>query len=46
VTFGPPPRVLVKTDLICEHVLTTYLHLLTHQAGGTILPLEANCVPR
>jgi hypothetical protein len=46
VTFGPPPRVLVKTDLVCEHVLTTYLHLLTHQAGGTILPLEANCVPR
>jgi Lipase (class 3) len=46
VTFGPPPRVLVKMDLVCEHVLTTYLHLLTHQAGGTILPLDANCVPR
>jgi Lipase (class 3) len=45
VILGRPPRVLVKTDLVCEHILTTYLHLLTHQAGGTILPLESKCVP-
>ena len=45
VILGLPPRILVKPDLVCEHILTTYLHLLTHQAGGTILPLEAKCVP-
>jgi predicted lipase len=45
VILGLPPRILVKPELVCEHILTTYLHLLTHQAGGTILPLEAKCVP-
>jgi predicted lipase len=45
VILGLPPRILVKTDLVCEHILTTYLHLLTHQAGGVIMPLEAKCVP-
>jgi predicted lipase len=45
VILGLPPRVLVKTDLVCEHILTSYLHLLTHQAGGVVLPLEAKCVP-
>src|SRR5215831_11032650 len=45
VIFGLPPRILVKPEVVCEHILTTYLHLLTHQAGGAILPLEAKCVP-
>ena len=42
---GPPPKVLVRTDLTCEHILTSYLHILTHQAGGPDLPLEAACTP-
>jgi Lipase (class 3) len=46
VILGLPPRVLVRTDLVCEHILTSYLHLLTHQAGGTVLPLEPQCAPR
>jgi hypothetical protein len=46
VVFSLPPKVLVKSDLLCEHVLTSYLHLLTHKAGGIVLPLEAKCVPR
>ena len=40
-----PPQVLVRTDLVCEHILTSYLHLLTHQADATVLPLEPQCVP-
>jgi aminocarboxymuconate-semialdehyde decarboxylase len=43
--LGPPPRVLVRTDLTCEHILTSYLHILTHKAGGPLLPLEARCTP-
>lgn len=45
IDFGPPPKVLVRSDLTCEHILTSYLHVLTHQAGGPLLPLEANCTP-
>jgi hypothetical protein len=40
-----PPKVLVKTDLICLHILTSYLYLLSLQAGGTVLPLRPACVP-
>ena len=40
-----PPKILVKPDLFCLHILTTYLYLLSLQAGGPILPLEATCVP-
>ena len=45
IDLGPPPKVLVRTDLTCEHILTSYLHILTHQAGGPDLPLEATCTP-
>jgi hypothetical protein len=40
-----PPRILVKTDLVCLHILDTYLYLLSLQAGGAILPLKPECVP-
>jgi len=39
-----PPKLLVKLDLACEHHLTSYLHLLSLQAGGSVLPLDAGCV--
>ena len=35
----------VKADLACQHHLTTYLHLLSLQTGGTRLPLNPECVP-
>ncbi len=40
-----PPRILVKPDLVCLHILTTYLYLLSLQAGGAVLPLEPACAP-
>jgi len=45
VVLGVPPKILVKPELVCEHILTTYLHLMTRQAGGVVLPLETKCVP-
>ena len=26
IDLGPPPKVLVRTNLACEHILTSYLH--------------------
>ena len=43
--FPLPPQALVKVDIPCEHFLTSYLHLLSLQAGGATLPLDANCFP-
>jgi len=40
-----PPKILVKTDLACEHVLNSYLHLLSVVSGGPVLPLDPGCVP-
>jgi hypothetical protein len=40
-----PPKVLVKPTLLCEHVLDTYLHLLSVVAGGPVFPLDPTCVP-
>ncbi len=40
-----PPQVLVKCDIACEHILTSYLHLLSLLAGGTPLQLVDACVP-
>jgi hypothetical protein len=40
-----PPKILVKTELACLHILTTYLYLLSLQAGGAVLPLQATCLP-
>lgn len=38
-----PPEVFVEPSVVCEHVLETYLHLLSKLAGGEILPLRAGC---
>jgi hypothetical protein len=45
VKLGLPPKILVKPDLVCLHILTSYLFLLSQLAGGTILPLKPECVP-
>jgi hypothetical protein len=37
------PMLKVKLDLLCQHHLTTYLHLMSLQTGGTILPLDQGC---
>jgi Lipase (class 3) len=39
------PARLVKCTLICEHSLATYLHLLSLQTGGPVLPLDPACKP-
>jgi len=38
-----PPAILVEPDPLCEHVLETYLHLLSKLAGGEVLPLRPGC---
>jgi predicted lipase len=43
--FPLPPKILVKPTIACEHILGTYLHLLSMASGGPILPLDAMCVP-
>jgi Lipase (class 3) len=40
-----PPKILVKPELACLHILTSYLHLLSQQAGGAVLPLQPQCSP-
>jgi Lipase (class 3) len=40
-----PPRILVKLTIACEHVLDSYLHLLSVLSGGPVLPLDPTCVP-
>lgn len=45
IKLGIPPKILVKPDLVCLHILTTYLYLLSLQAGGAVLPLLPACVP-
>jgi len=42
--FELNPMLTVKLDILCEHHLTTYLHLLSQRTGGTILPLDPACV--
>jgi hypothetical protein len=38
-----PPKVLVEPNPLCEHVLETYLHLLSMRASGGVLPLRKGC---
>ena len=38
-----PPEVLVEPNIVCEHIIETYLHLLTKLAGGEVLPLRQGC---
>jgi lipase (class 3) len=45
VQLGVPPKILIRPDLACLHVLSSYLFLLSRLAGGTILPLQPACVP-
>ena len=45
IKLGFPPKILIKPELACLHFLSSYLYLLSQKAGGTILPLEATCVP-
>jgi hypothetical protein len=40
-----PPKILVKPDLVCLHILTSYLHLLSLQTAGPSQPLLPQCVP-
>ena len=42
----PPPKILVKSTLTCEHSIVTYLYLLSLQSGGPVIPLESTCQPR
>jgi hypothetical protein len=41
--FELNPMLKVKLDILCQHHLTTYLHLLSLQTGGTVLPLDQGC---
>jgi hypothetical protein len=45
VQLGILPKILVKPDLICLHILTSYLHLLTQLTPGTVFPLKEGCEP-
>ncbi len=38
-----PPAVLVEPNPLCEHVLETYLHLLSKLAGAGAIPLREGC---
>jgi hypothetical protein len=38
-----PPKVLVKPTLACQHILDTYLYLLSLAAGGEVIPLDSGC---
>jgi hypothetical protein len=40
-----PPKILIKLDIACEHMLNSYLNLLSLGSGGPILPLDQACVP-
>jgi hypothetical protein len=45
VQIAIPPRILIRPDLVCLHILTSYLYLLSLLAGGPVLPLQPACVP-
>jgi hypothetical protein len=40
-----PPKFLVQPNPYCDHILSSYLYLLSNCAGGQILPLAAPCGP-
>jgi Lipase (class 3) len=37
------PMLQVKTDVLCEHHLTSYLYLISKLGSGPVLPLDAGC---
>jgi hypothetical protein len=45
IQLGLPPKVLIKLDIQCEHVLNSYLYLLSRNTGGSVLGLAAQCAP-
>ncbi|MBW0015249.1 lipase family protein [Mycobacterium sp.] len=40
-----PPKILVKSTVPCEHLLGTYLYLLSLRSFGPVLPLASACRP-
>jgi hypothetical protein len=40
-----PPAILVEPNPLCEHVLETYLYLLSKLAGVGPIPLRQGCAP-
>jgi hypothetical protein len=40
-----PPKILVKSTLTCEHVLNSYLYLMSVASGGPVLALDTACAP-
>jgi len=40
-----PPKILLKFTPTCEHVLDSYLYLLSVVSGGPVLPLDPTCMP-
>ncbi len=40
-----PPKILIKPELACLHILTSYLFLLSLQAGAQTLDLKPECKP-
>ncbi len=40
-----PPKILVRPELACEHILSTYLYLLSLTSGGPVIPLSSGCTP-
>jgi Lipase (class 3) len=40
-----PAKVMVRPELVCAHILSSYLYLLSVGAGGPVIPLDANCTP-
>jgi len=45
IQLAIPPKILIKPDLVCLHILTSYLYLLSLLAGGPVQPLQPQCVP-
>ena len=43
VKFEIPPKILIKFDVACEHVLNSYIYLLSEVAGAEMIPLDAAC---
>jgi hypothetical protein len=39
------PGLKVKLDVVCQHHLTTYLHLLSLATANAVLPLDNGCGP-
>ncbi|MFI5457961.1 MAG: hypothetical protein ACHRXM_21180 [Isosphaerales bacterium] len=40
-----PPKILLKPTIACQHVIESYLHLLSLVSGGPVIPLGKTCTP-